>query len=142
MKIYLQGPAPDPTLSHFANFSPNYTVFRQISPFCAKFRCFSPIFCQFGVWRGKRKFIVKLECQPKSPNCYSLDYYFWDVLKTDIYQKRSRPCANLDQLKRRIRSVWQRAINIEHIKKVILRYRSHLKHVRRAEGGAIEEHFG
>ena len=55
-----KGPPPDPTSSHFANFSPNFAkippnsaVFRQISPFFAKFRCFSPIFRQFSPYFAK-----------------------------------------------------------------------------------------
>ena len=65
-----------------------------------------------------------------------------DVLKNEVYKKRSHPFANLDQLKRRIRRGWQCAINIDHIEEAILQFRFRLQQVRRPDGGAIEEHFG
>ena len=49
----------------------------------------------------------------------------------------SRPFANLDQLKRRIRRVWQRAISMEHIEKAILQFDPRLERVRRAGAGIL-----
>ena len=89
-----------------------------------------------------RKFIGKDEWPPKSPDCNPLDYYFWDALKVEVYKGRSKPFDNLDQLKRRIRRVWQRSINMVHIKKAVMQFRPRLKQVRRAAGGAIKEHYG
>ena len=69
--------------------------------------------------RGKKS-NGKLECPPNSPHCNSLEYNFWDVLKTEVYKDRSRIRTN------RIRRVLQRAISMQHNEKAILQFRPHL----------------
>ena len=50
--------------------------------------------------------------------------------------------TKIKQSKRRIRGVWQHTIDMEHhIKKTIFLHRLHLQKVKKAKGGAIEEHF-
>ena len=61
--------------------------------------------------RGRR-FIGKLEWPPKSPDCNPIDDYFWDALKVEVHRGRRDPFTNIDQLKRRIRKVWQRSITV------------------------------
>ena len=77
------------------------------------------------------KFISKEEWPPKSPDCNPLDYYFWNAVSTKVYENRREPFANLEQLKRKIKSVWPVVINMEHIQKAIMEFRPRLK-----------EHFG
>ena len=89
-----------------------------------------------------RKFAGKTEWPPKSPDCNLLDYYFWNAIQNLVYEGRREPFQNLDQLKRRIRTVWKRAINMNHLRKAVMQFRPRLKAVVQAGGGAIEDKFG
>ena len=68
-----------------------------------------------------RRYIKAAEWPPSSPDSNPLDYYFWSVLKTKVYEGRmNKPFVNEDALKRRIKSVWNEcASNISDIRKAI-----------------------
>ena len=56
---------------------------------------------------------------PKSCDLNPVDYYFWDCVKKLVYEGRQKPFENLAQLNRNIRRVWNKAINMYHLRKGI-----------------------
>ena len=89
----------------------------------------------------RKRFINKDQWPPKSPDLNPLDYYFWEVIKTEVYKNRSEPFQNLAQLSRRIRIVWQRAINMEHVRKAIDQFRPRCQKVVECRGYPIKQYF-
>ena len=72
---------------------------------------------------GRHGFVNNKQWPPKSPDLNPLDYHFWDALKEKVYEGRKEPFTSLDQLKRRVRRVWESANNDEHRKRAILQFR-------------------
>ena len=68
---------------------------------------------------GGKKIIGKHEWSLKSSDCILFNYYFWDAVKVDFYKGSFQLFVHLDQLKRRIRRMWQHTIDIEHIQRAI-----------------------
>ena len=58
-----------------------------------------------------------------------LDYYFWDTVKTKVYEGRIEPFASVEQLTRRIKYVWDDAIDEAASHKAILQFRKRLRAV-------------
>ena len=53
--------------------------------------------------------MTKLEWPAHSPDANPLDYYFWDRVKTEVYEGRHcRPFKTFEELKARILEVWPR----------------------------------
>ena len=50
---------------------------------------------------------------PKSPDLNPLDYYFWNALNVKVYEGLRKVFASIEQLKRRVKRVWDCAINEE-----------------------------
>ena len=72
-----------------------------------------------------------------------LDYHFWDAVQKLVYEGRERqPFENLAQLSRRIRRVWAKACNMDHIRKAIDQFRPRFKKVVACEGDRIKQYFG
>ena len=67
---------------------------------------------------GKR-FIKKDEWRPSSPEFNVLDFYFWNELNKNIYDGRFEPFQSIEQLKRKIRRVWNRSIKLDETRKAI-----------------------
>ena len=59
-----------------------------------------------------------------------------------VYQSRRESFKSLEDLKRRVRSAWKQAINMEHLQKAIEQFRKRLQKVVDENGGPIKHHFG
>jgi len=89
-----------------------------------------------------RRFIDKHQWPPKSPDLNPLDYYFWDNPRKLVYENRWELFANLAQLTRRIRPVWNQAIDMEHIQKSIAQFSQRARKVVEVEADPIKRFFG
>ena len=90
----------------------------------------------------KGRFVDKTEWPPKSPDLNVLDYYFWDRVQNKVYQGRTKPFDNLDQLKRRRKHVWNNVAKLEEIQRAILQFRKRLKAVVANNAGPIKSYYG
>ena len=92
----------------------------------------------------KRRFIRAEEWPPSSPDLNPLDYFFWDFVKTRVYEGRyGRPFASEDELKERIKSVWKdSATDLTTIRKAIKQFVPRLKYVEEKHGRCIKMMFG
>ena len=60
----------------------------------------------------QRRYAKRTEWLPRSPDSNPLDYYFWSQLKKIVYEGRmNRPFTNEDEIKRRIRKMWNECAN-------------------------------
>ena len=90
---------------------------------------------------GKR-FIPKNAWPQKSPDLNPVNYHFWDSVQKMVYEnKRGKPFENVAKLNRRIRTVWGKAINMNHIWKAIGQFRSCAKKVVELGADPIKQHF-
>ena len=56
----------------------------------------------------KRHFVKCVEWPPSSPNVNPLDYFFWDLVKTKVYQDRTgEPFGSEEELKTKVKAVWK-----------------------------------
>lgn len=92
----------------------------------------------------KKRFVRKQEWPPSSPDCNPLDYYFWDAIKTKVYEGRfNRPFANEEELKHRIRQVWNIcATNVKDVRKSMKQFVPRLQAVTVKKGSSIKTMFG
>ena len=92
----------------------------------------------------KSRFAKNTDWPPKSPDCNSLDYYFWDHVQEKVYDGRyCYPFATIDELKRRIRDVWDEcATDLPQIRKAMKQLLPRLEAVDAKEGGSIKTVFG
>ena len=84
------------------------------------------------------------EWPPASPDCNSLDYYFWEKVQRKVYENRfNRAFENENVLKRRIRRVWPEVSrDIEEIRKALKEFVPRLKSVNEKDGQCIKMLFG
>ena len=89
----------------------------------------------------KSRFFANMEWLPSSPECNTLDYYFWNEVKEKVYKlfllprsktinsgHHAKPFESEKELKNRIFSVWdQCAINVEPLSKAIKQFLPFLK---------------
>ena len=55
----------------------------------------------------RKQFVKSSEWYPAAPDCNPFDYYFWNKVKVKVYGGWfNQPFENEEQLKRRIRRVW------------------------------------
>ena len=92
----------------------------------------------------KSRFIKNTDWPPKSPDCNPLDYYFWDRVQEKVYDGRyCYPFATIDELKRRIRDVWDEcATDLPQIRKAMKQFFPRLEAVDAKEGCSIKTVFG
>ena len=92
----------------------------------------------------KSRFVKNTDWPPKSPDCNPLDYYFWDRVQEKVYDGRyCYPFATIDELKRRIRDVWDEcAMDLPKICKEMKQFFLHLEAVDTKKGGSIKTAFG
>ena len=90
---------------------------------------------------GRYGFVNKNQWPPKSPDLNPLDYWFWNSLKNKVYEGRREPFSSIAQLKRRVKRVWDSAVNEEQLKKSILQFKKRLRAVMDAQGGPIVHKF-
>ena len=56
----------------------------------------------------KHCFVKCVEWPPSSPEMNPLDYFFWDLVKTKVYQGRAgEPFSSEEELKTKIKAVWK-----------------------------------
>ena len=66
---------------------------------------------QESLWNSiGRRFIKKDEWPPNSADCSPLDYYFWDAVKSKVYEGMTERIENTDQLKKKINGIDPRFI--------------------------------
>ena len=69
----------------------------------------------------KRRFVKCVEWPPSSPDVNSLDYFFWDLVKTKVYQGRAEePFSSEEELKTKIKAMWKDcAADLKPLRKAI-----------------------
>ena len=92
----------------------------------------------------KNRFIDKTEWPPSSPDANPLDYFFWDNVKSKVYEGRmGKPFANEYELKAKIQDVWNDcAKDTELIRKAIRQFIPRLEAVLEKRGFSIKTTFG
>ena len=92
----------------------------------------------------KSIFVKSTDWPPKSPDCKPLHYYFWNRVQEKVYDGRYYyPFATIDELKRRIRGVWDEcATDLPQIRKLMKQFLHRLEAVDAKEGGSIKTIFG
>ena len=72
----------------------------------------------------KRRFVKCVEWPPSSPDVNPLDYFFWDLLKTKIYQGTAgEPFSSEEELKTKIKAVWKNcATDLKPLRKAIKQF--------------------
>ena len=92
----------------------------------------------------RKRFLDKTAWPPSSPDVNPLDYYFWDAVKSKVYEgRRGVPFQDEDELKRKIRAVWSEcATNTSVIRKAIKQFIPRLRCVEEKQGFSIKTHFG
>ena len=56
----------------------------------------------------ERRFIKCVEWPPSSPDLNPLDYFFWDLIKTKVYQGRAgKSFSSEEELQTKIKGVWK-----------------------------------
>ena len=72
----------------------------------------------------KRRFVKCVEWPPSSPDANPLDYFFWNLGKTQVYQGRAgEPFSSEEELKTKIKAVWKDcATNWKPLRKVIKQF--------------------
>ena len=90
------------------------------------------------------RFIKTHEWPPSSPNCNSLDYYFWNKVKEKVYKNRlNKPFENSRELKKRIKSVWKDiAFSLQEIQRAVKQFAGRLKVVNEREVQCIKMIYG
>ena len=72
----------------------------------------------------KRRFVKCVEWPPSSPDVNPLDYFFWDLVKTKVYQGRAgEPFSSEEELKTKIKAVWKDcATDLKPLRKAIKQF--------------------
>ena len=81
---------------------------------------------------------------PSSPDTNPLDYWFWDAVKSKVYDGRAgRPFDSEQELKNTIKRVWSSVVSDKKtIRKVIKQFVPRLRGVARKGGYSIKLTFG
>ena len=90
------------------------------------------------------RFVKNIDWLLKSPDCNPLDYYFWDRVQEKVYNGHyCYPFATIDELKRRIRDVWDEcATDLPQIRKAMKLFLPRSEAVDEKERGLIKTVFG
>ena len=72
----------------------------------------------------KPRFVKCVEWPPSSPDVNPLDYFFWDLVKTKVYQGRARePFISEEELKTKIKAVWKDCVtDLKPLRKTIKQF--------------------
>ena len=91
-----------------------------------------------------RRFIKKDQWPRKSPDSNPLDYYFWDRVKTKVYEGRiNTPFESEEEMIAKIKSVWKTcASNLTEIRKAMKEFTGRLQAVQDCNGSSIKMYFG
>ena len=85
------------------------------------------------------RYIKKDQWPPKSPDNNPLDYYFWNKVKTKVYEDRlNTPFESEEEMISKIKSVWKEyASNLVEIRKSMKEFSSRLLAVNESNGYSI-----
>ena len=88
----------------------------------------------------KRRFVKYVEWSPFSPDVISLDYFFWDLVKTKVYQGRpGEPFSSEEELKTKIKATWKDcAIDLKPLRKAIKQFVPRLRAVEEKQEYSIK----
>ena len=64
---------------------------------------------------GRGGFIFKIKWPSSSPDCNPMDYHFWNVVETKVYEEQREPFNNFEGLKPAVKRAWR----------VVFRYECH-----------------
>ena len=68
---------------------------------------------------GRYGWVSKEQWPPHSPDLNPLEYHVWNAIEEKVYEGRKKPFETTDQLQRRIKSAWDAAVNLGHLRKAI-----------------------
>ena len=88
----------------------------------------------------KDRFVKCLEWSQSLPDVNLLDYFFWDLVKTKVYQGRARePFSSEEELKTKIKAVWKDcATDLKLLRKAIKQFVPRLRAVEEKQGYCIK----
>ena len=91
-----------------------------------------------------RRFVKCVEWSPSSTNVNRLDYLFWNLVKTKVYQGRvGEPFSSEEQLKTKIKAVRKVcATDFKPLRKAIKQFVTRLRAVKEKQGYCIKMMFG
>ena len=92
----------------------------------------------------KRRFIKCVEWPLYSPNVNPLDCFFWDLVKTKVYQgKAGEPFTSEEELKTKTKAVWKYCtIDLKLLRKAIKQFVPRLRAVEEKQKYCIKMIFG
>ena len=79
----------------------------------------------------KSRFVECVEWPPSLPDVNSLDYFFWDLVKTKVYQGRAgEPFSSEEESKTKVKAVWKDcATDLKPLRKAIKQFVHRLRAV-------------
>ena len=92
----------------------------------------------------KRRFVKCVEWPPSSPDVNPLDYFFWNLVKTKVYQGRAgEPFSSEEELKAKIKAGWKDCeTDLKPLRKAIKDFVPRLRAVQENQGYCITMIFG
>ena len=92
----------------------------------------------------KRRFVKCVEWPPSSPDVNPLDCFFWNLVKTKVYQGRAgEPFSSKEELKAKIKAGWKDCeTDLKPLRKAIKDFVPRLRAVQENQGYCITMIFG
>ena len=92
----------------------------------------------------KRRFVKCVEWPSSSPDVNPLDYFFWNLVKTKVYQGRAgEPFSSKEELKTKIKAVWKDCeTDLKPLQKAIKDFVPRLQAIEENQGYCINMIFG
>ena len=92
----------------------------------------------------KRRFVKCVVWPPSSPDVNPLDYFFWNLVKTKVYQGRAgEPFSSKEELKAKIKAGWKDCeTDLKPLRKAIKDFVPRLRAVQENQGYCITMIFG
>ena len=80
----------------------------------------------------KCRFVKCVEWPPSSPDVNPLNYFFWILVKTKVYQGRAREPFSLEELKTKMKAVWKDcATDLKPLQKAIKQFVPRLQQLKK-----------
>ena len=86
---------------------------------------------------GNSRIVNKFQWPPQS-ELNPLDYYFWNEVKSKVYEGRGELFRTLVEQRERIEEVWETAVDLPTIRKAISQFCKRLYAVWKQDGGPIK----
>ena len=92
----------------------------------------------------KRRFFKCVKWPPSLPDVNPLDYFFWDLVKTKLYQGGAGELfSSEEELKTKIKAMWKdRATDLKPLRKTIKQFVPRLQAVEEKQRYCIKMIFG